>query len=182
MRTKDGKFAKGSKHLVRHGKSKTKIYRIWSDMRSRCQNANNAAYVNYGGRGIKVCDKWEDFEAFYADMGEPPKGLSLDRIDNDGPYSPDNCRWADRKTQARNRRHGKKLTLQGETLTVAEWAERSGLAARTIRARLRNGWEPLAAVFGRKVQRKGIPRGERLRDHQAYGDQHGVQWSEPGAQ
>ena len=87
-----------------HGMGKTREYRIWKGMRQRCLNQNNPKYMNYGGRGIKICDRWEDFSKFYEDMGKCPKAYSLDRIDNDGNYEPSNCRWADSTTQARNQR------------------------------------------------------------------------------
>lgn len=84
--------------------TKTKEYRSWYSMRNRCNNTNANCYNNYGGRGIKICSKWDDFIEFYKDMGDRPEGTSLDRIDNNGNYEPSNCRWADKFTQARNKR------------------------------------------------------------------------------
>lgn len=99
--------------LLRHGRTHTTEHVIWRGMRRRCENINCHAYKNYGGRGISVCERWQTFENFFADMGPRPSSLySLDRVDNDGNYEPGNCRWATRIQQIRNRRSNKKHPSQ----------------------------------------------------------------------
>lgn len=89
---------------ITHGMKGTTTWVIWMGIKARCLNPNNRAYKNYGGRGIKVCEKWYNFEGFFEDMGKRPQGLQIDRIDNDGPYSKENCRWVTPKVNSRNRR------------------------------------------------------------------------------
>lgn len=93
-------------HRSKYGKT-SPTYQSWQNMKTRCLNPNHPRFKNWGGRGIKVCECWMDFANFLADMGEKPEGLTLDRIDNDGDYEPDNCRWATRKQQVQNRRDQK---------------------------------------------------------------------------
>jgi hypothetical protein len=115
-------------------------------MRNRCYREKDDYFHCYGGRGIKVCDSWHDFVNFYRDMGEPPKGMCLDRKDNDGDYGPDNCHWTTQKVQQRNRRDNHRLSFNGETLCISEWSERTGISQGTIGSRVRKGW-PIAAVL-----------------------------------
>ena len=125
----------------RHGLADTKIHMIWMSMRQRCSNSNNPAFKNYGGRGITVDPRWNSFEAFFEDMGEAPKGMSLDRIDNDKGYGPDNCKWATRIEQGRNTRTCHPVTFEGATKTISEWAEEYGIGKSTLSQRIRNGWD-----------------------------------------
>lgn len=126
--------------VVTHGKSGTSIYWTWSNMIERCSRVTHKDYCNYGARGIYVCERWKKFENFYADMGDRPEGLSLDRIDNDGPYSPENCQWTTPSQQTINSSRAHKVTFQGETLALCEWDKRLGIPAKTIERRLREGW------------------------------------------
>lgn len=115
--------------------------RAWQRMRERCLNPRRHNYKFYGGRGITICSRWDSFEAFHADMGDRPVGTTLDRIDNEGPYSPENCRWATVKEQARNRRSSALVAYRGETKAIAEWCELLGLEYRPTLLRITvYGW------------------------------------------
>jgi hypothetical protein len=123
-----------------HQKSRTREYECWKNMKRRCQTPSNVRYHRYGGRGIKVCDRWQDFENFYSDMGDC-NGMTLDRIDNDRDYEPGNCRWMPMSEQGKNTSRIRNLTFNGETLSVAEWARRLGVKSNTITMRLNTyGW------------------------------------------
>lgn len=126
-------------------------YYSWSSMRSRCTNENDSYYHRYGGRGIKVCERWERFENFLSDMGERPAGLTLDRVNNDGNYEPGNCRWATRAEQHSNRHDNRRLSYGGKTLIIAEWSRLSGTRQQTITWRTNKGWPAGEAIFGRGV-------------------------------
>lgn len=122
-----------------HGMSRKRAYRIWSGMVQRCTNPNVKSYERYGGRGIKLCHSWKDFINFYNDMGDPPKGFSIDRINNDGNYEPDNCRWANKNLQAVNTSANRLITMEGETLCITDWIRKLGLNKSTVFYRIGGG-------------------------------------------
>lgn len=127
----------------KHGFCRFAEYRIWSSMIRRCTNPKSKRYHRYGGRGIRVCDRWlKSFKSFVDDMDQRPSAkYSIDRIDNDGNYEPSNCRWATQKEQQRNRSDNHFVTAFGETKTLAEWSERSGISRGTIWNRIyKSGW------------------------------------------
>lgn len=118
-----------------------RLYWVWADMVSRCRNPNHRSYKNYGGRGIKVCERWLKSANFFADMGPRPPGGMLDRKDNDGDYTPDNCRWATRKQQNSNRRNCIYVEVNGERVTLKEACRRVGLKYRPVHKRIMaRGW------------------------------------------
>ena len=130
-----------------HGESRTRLYKIWSGMISRCCNPNAHEYENYGGRGVKVCDEWRKYEPFRDwamangfDKTATKKECTLDRVDVNGDYEPSNCRWVDMKTQNRNTRGNVLITYKGETHCMSEWAEIAGLKYITFQHRLYAGW------------------------------------------
>jgi hypothetical protein len=130
-----------------HGLTDSRTYKTWVSMRERCTNPNNDGYYNYGGAGISVCARWmSSFEAFWADMGERPPNMTLDRIDSAAGYSPENCRWATPKQQANNMRTNRLLTLDGETKTMSEWAEAIGIRVQTLHERIKRGWDVRRAL------------------------------------
>lgn len=143
---KVGHFKEFTHGNTRGGKA-TPEYAAWMNMKNRCCNKNYNGYQNYGGRGIKVCDRWLDsFENFIEDIGERSRGMSLDRINVNGNYEPSNCRWATAKEQANNTRFNKKITVFGKTKTIAEWSDISGIKYSTLKDRLKSGWSDIDVV------------------------------------
>ena len=123
------------------GRNKTRAYESWQQMKRRCQNPKNKSFRNYGARGIKICPEWEIFENFYRDMGDRPPKHSLDRKDNNGPYSPENCRWATCHEQNSNKRTNRMLSFNGMTFTMKEWSRQIGIKYTTLHMRLTQyGW------------------------------------------
>jgi hypothetical protein len=142
---------------LKHGHSghrRSLTYTSWCCLKARCDRPTNPGYENYGGRGITYCERWQVFENFLADMGERPKGMTLDRIDTNGNYEPDNCRWATTHEQACNRRYlGRKdgliLEYNGESMHLLEAARRFGINRQTIKNRLNRGWSVERALTTR---------------------------------
>lgn len=126
---------------TKHGLSHTSMYRLWRGILSRCLNKKYRTYPRYGGRGIKICERWMEFENFLQDMGERPSGTSLNRINNDGDYSPDNCEWATAVAQANNTASNVNITWKGRTQTIAQWAKELGMHHAVLRYRIDAGWE-----------------------------------------
>lgn len=131
-----------------HGRSNTSEYNIWRSMRARCNNSNTEAYEDYGARGIRVCDAWNDsFAAFFQDMGpRPSRRHTIERKDNDKGYSPDNCQWAIWEEQARNRRSTLCVVYRGREHVLIELTKSRGIAYHTVYGRLRRGWSVEDAV------------------------------------
>jgi len=136
------------KHGCAYRGKLTLAYQSWSAMNERCRNPKHHAWDNYGGRGITICDRWREFENFLTDMGERPgKEYTLDRYpDNNGNYEPGNCRWANRHEQQRNTSKNRRFTFNGETLCIAEWAQKLKMPYAVVRDRIvKYGWAPEVA-------------------------------------
>ena len=141
-----------------HGLTNTAEYATWRDMRKRCRDPEFKSYHLYGGKGIKVCERWDNFENFLADMGpKPGPKYSIERLDGSKGYSPENCVWADWKTQARNRTNNHTLTFHGQTKTIMEWSEIKGWPHTALYKRVQLGWsderilsEPVHSEYGPK--------------------------------
>ncbi len=140
------------------GNTKNQIYACWVNMRQRCLNKKVEAYSNYGGRGIKVCERWlNSFEDFISDMGMPPTPKhQIERRNNDGNYEPSNCYWATRKEQGNNRRTNVWIEKDGIRLTVSQWERSLGFTRGVIKSRLRIGWSKLEAITPNLVRPHGL--------------------------
>jgi hypothetical protein len=124
-------------------------------MRDRCRRVKSPAFIDYGGRGISICKEWNTFEGFVADMGEPDPGMTIERIDVNGNYNKQNCRWADRTDQARNRRNSRFLVIEGKRVHAKEAAEMLGVQYKTLMARINAyGWTVEEIVRGYKKHNK----------------------------
>lgn len=148
---------KSARNFV-HGKTDTREYRIWTNMKTRCLNSKNEAFPQYGGRGIKICHEWvNDFGAFLRDMGPCPKGMTLERLENNNGYDPGNCAWRSYQDQQNNRRDNVLIQWQGRTQTASQWSRETGVPAKSIRYRLRVGMA-LELVLGPRTLRPGRTR------------------------
>lgn len=138
---------------IKHGKSETPEFKIWTDMHTRCYNPNANCYKDYGGRGISICKQWrESFKSFLSDMGlRPSLKHSIDRINVNGDYSPDNCRWATPSQQARNKRNNVLITIDNETKTLTEWAKHFGVGVAAASIRHKQGHIGMA-IFSTTVK------------------------------
>ena len=143
-----------STHGDTRGGVRGRLYYIWHNMKRRCLDPQNHSYPYYGGRGITVCERWLKYENFKADVGYPPEGMTLDRIDNDGPYSPENCRWATRTEQNNNTRSNRMVTFQDKTQTIAQWAREIGIRQSSLCVRLLRGWPLERALAPLERQRR----------------------------
>lgn len=151
--------AKRAKY-VKHGKSNSPTFIRWRSMKSRCYYPKNVGYPNYGGRGIKVCDRWlgeHGFENFLADMGEVPgREYSLDRIDVNGDYTPENCRWATWKEQSNNKRNSRLITHNGRSLTIPQWCDELGFNVNVAYNRYWHGYKTYEELFTINKQKKRV--------------------------
>lgn len=142
---------------IKHQRLKTRTYNIWKGIRVRCFNKNHHTYKNYGGRGVSVCSEWKSFEKFFNDMKECPIGYQIDRIDNNGNYCKENCRWVSRKTNCRNKRTSVLLTFNNKTKTITDWAEELQMSPDLISDRLRLLKWPVEKALTQPIRKiKGI--------------------------
>ena len=147
--------------VTTHGMHKHLGYKVWENMRRRCRSPSWPQWKDYGGRGITVCERWRDFVAFWEDMGPTyQKGLSIERVDNDGGYAPENCIWVTRKQQAYNRRDNRYVDTSWGRMTITQAAERSGIGVMTLHGRIKRGWKA-EDIFRAPKQKVGkVPEGK----------------------
>lgn len=145
--------------LTTHGLTHHPLRKTWTNIKSRCYNRKNTAYPNYGGRGIKVCDRWrESFKNFLDDMGESPFiGATVERVDNNKGYSPDNCEWANHIKQANNKRNNRNFTFRGKTQSLSVWARELRVSRSGLRYRLENNWN-IEKAFTTPMSTKYLPK------------------------
>lgn len=143
------------RHMATHGETKTRLFKIWSSMHERCEREKHPHFKDYGGRGVTVCDEWDEFIPFrewslqngYNDL------LTIDRKNSDGNYEPSNCRWVTMKTQQNNKRNNHTIELNGEVHTISEWSEITGIGKTTIKERINMGW-PIEDVLTKPVRKR----------------------------
>lgn len=142
-----GIYIRKGKVARKHGLCDIPEYKVWLQMRDRCKNPNNSHFGYYGGRGISVSKEWDSFKTFITDLGRRPEGHSLDRIDSNGDYSKENCRWATKVQQANNTRDNRKVELNGKTYGIRELSEKTGVSQKLLAKRLfERGWDVERAV------------------------------------
>jgi hypothetical protein len=148
-------FKRNNYRTAARGSPERRAYGAWMKLRRRCDYKRGAEYRHYGGRGITYDPRWALFETFVADVGLPPPGMSLERIDNDGGYCKDNCRWATRKEQNRNTRSNRIIEFNGMRQSLSAWAEQLGVKTTTLRGRLESGWPLERALSAGKFDSAG---------------------------
>jgi len=150
-------IAKNKARGFRGGRQNRPLYNTWLGMVQRCTNPESSCYQHYGGRGITVCDRWlNSFDAFSEDMGPRPKGKSIDRIDNNKGYSPDNCRWATRHEQMNNTRQNVWIEHNGVTMTASQWSRELGINVRTLCDRAKKGWPAELILYQGNIDRSAL--------------------------
>ena len=151
------KSESGKVSYTKHGLAHSKAYQVWHAMVQRCYRETCRSYPRYGGRGIKICERWHRFENFYEDMGNPPKSYSLDRIDNSLGYSKENCRWATWKEQQNNRRSNRYHEISGERLTLSQIAMKYDIKYSTLKSRISRGRTIDEAIaFAKEAEECGL--------------------------
>lgn len=143
-----------SERNTTHGLSRLPEYSLWCGMKQRCYYKKHKAYDRYGGRGIKVCERWLDFANFYKDMGERPDGMTLERIDTDGDYSPENCKWATYSEQMKNTKRTKFVEYNGLKLCLLDWSLKLGKSYQCLRDRSSMGFSDIEILFGKREAKK----------------------------